>query len=127
LQEAVESITEETGAAVTVRGTYVPPNKETPEGEKKLFLYIDADSEVKVRLFVKCFIVCLIGVFIKYLLFIYLLVIYCFIDWYFKFKLIWYIIICLTLFRYIDWCLILLLICLYLFVNCFIVCLFGVL
>jgi ATP-dependent RNA helicase DDX46/PRP5 len=36
-KEAVESITEETGAAVTVRGTYVPPNKETPEGEKKTF------------------------------------------------------------------------------------------
>ncbi|KAJ2074970.1 pre-mRNA processing RNA-helicase [Coemansia sp. S155-1] len=43
--EALSQIIEQTGAAITTRGIYVPPGKPTPEGERRLYLSIESDSE----------------------------------------------------------------------------------
>lgn len=45
-RETLAQIIEQTGAAITTRGLFVPPGKSMPEnGERKLYLYIEADNE----------------------------------------------------------------------------------
>lgn len=41
-------IQEYCGAAITVRGQYVLPGKQPPEGIRKLYIVVEADSERKV-------------------------------------------------------------------------------
>ena len=48
LQEALAQIGEYSEAGVSVRGSYYPPGKEPKEGDKKLFLAIEATSELAV-------------------------------------------------------------------------------
>ncbi|KAJ2900336.1 pre-mRNA processing RNA-helicase, partial [Coemansia aciculifera] len=43
--ETLLQVIEHTGAAITTRGIYVPPGKPVPEGERKLYLSIESDSE----------------------------------------------------------------------------------
>ncbi|KAJ2726777.1 pre-mRNA processing RNA-helicase [Coemansia sp. Benny D115] len=44
-RETLTQIIEQTGAAITTRGIFVPPGKPVPEGERKLYLTIESDSE----------------------------------------------------------------------------------
>lgn len=48
-RDALASISEYAEAGITVRGTYVLPNKEPPAGEQKLYLAIEATSELAVQ------------------------------------------------------------------------------
>ncbi|GIL79866.1 hypothetical protein Vretifemale_9037 [Volvox reticuliferus] len=48
-RETMNQINELTGAALTVRGTYVPPGRPTPEGERKLYLLIEGPTEGHVK------------------------------------------------------------------------------
>lgn len=48
LQEALAQISEYSEAGITVRGTYVPPGKSPPEGERKLYLAIESTSDIAV-------------------------------------------------------------------------------
>lgn len=48
LQEALALISEYSEAGITVRGTYVPPGKTPPEGERKLYLAIESSQELAV-------------------------------------------------------------------------------
>lgn len=48
-QEALAQICEYSEAGITVRGTFVPPKKEPPEGERKLYLAIEATSEMAIQ------------------------------------------------------------------------------
>ncbi len=48
LQEALAQICEYSEAGITVRGTYFPPNKEPKEGERKLYLAIEATAELSI-------------------------------------------------------------------------------
>eukprot|EP01119_Soliformovum_irregulare_P010096 TRINITY_DN2468_c0_g1_i1.p1 TRINITY_DN2468_c0_g1~~TRINITY_DN2468_c0_g1_i1.p1 ORF type:complete len:779 (-),score=263.67 TRINITY_DN2468_c0_g1_i1:26-2362(-) len=48
-KEAMHAITDWTGAAITARGTYVPPGRNAPPGERKLFLYIEGPDATSVR------------------------------------------------------------------------------
>lgn len=41
-------ISEYSEAGITVRGTYVPPGKSPPEGERKLYLAIESSQELAV-------------------------------------------------------------------------------
>lgn len=47
-KEALAQISEYSEAGLTVRGTYVPPGKPVPEGERKLYLAIESCSELAV-------------------------------------------------------------------------------
>lgn len=47
-KEALAQISEYSEAGLTVRGTYVPPGKQPPEGERKLYLAIESCSELAV-------------------------------------------------------------------------------
>lgn len=47
-QEALALISEYSEAGITVRGTYVPPGKSPPEGERKLYLAIESSQELAV-------------------------------------------------------------------------------
>lgn len=47
-QEALAQICEYSEAGITVRGTYILPNKEPKEGERKLYLGIEATNELAV-------------------------------------------------------------------------------
>lgn len=47
-QEALALISEYSEAGITVRGTYVPPGKNPPEGERKLYLAIESSQELAV-------------------------------------------------------------------------------
>ena len=49
LQEALAQIQEYSEAGITVRGTYFPPNKEPKEGERKLYLAIEATAELSIQ------------------------------------------------------------------------------
>ncbi|KAJ1926219.1 pre-mRNA processing RNA-helicase, partial [Linderina pennispora] len=49
-RETLSRIIEQTGAAITTRGVFVPQGKTAPEGERKLYLSIEADSERAVEL-----------------------------------------------------------------------------
>jgi ATP-dependent RNA helicase DDX46/PRP5 len=48
-KEALAQISEYSDAGITVRGTYFPPNKPVPEGERKLFLAIESTKELAVQ------------------------------------------------------------------------------
>lgn len=48
-KEALAQISEYSEAGLTVRGTYVPPGKNPPEGERKLYLAIESCSELSVQ------------------------------------------------------------------------------
>ncbi|KAG2501579.1 hypothetical protein HYH03_000084 [Edaphochlamys debaryana] len=48
-RETMNQINELTGAALTVRGTFVPPGRPVPEGERKLFLLIEGPTEGHVK------------------------------------------------------------------------------
>ena len=43
-RETVRDVADLTGAAITTRGVYVPPGHRLPEGERKLYLLIQARS-----------------------------------------------------------------------------------
>ncbi|XP_048480001.1 probable ATP-dependent RNA helicase DDX46 isoform X1 [Plutella xylostella] len=47
-KEALAQISEYSEAGITVRGTYVPPGKNPPEGERKLYLAIESSQELAV-------------------------------------------------------------------------------
>lgn len=47
-KEALAQISEYSEAGLTVRGTFVPPGKSVPEGERKLYLAIESCSELAV-------------------------------------------------------------------------------
>lgn len=47
-KEALAQISEYSEAGITVRGTYYPPGKNPPEGERKLFLAIESTNELAV-------------------------------------------------------------------------------
>jgi hypothetical protein len=47
-QEALAQISEYSEAGITVRGIYIPPGKNPPEGERKLFLAIESTNELAV-------------------------------------------------------------------------------
>lgn len=48
-KEALAQISEYSEAGLTVRGTFVPPGKNPPEGERKLYLAIESCSELSVQ------------------------------------------------------------------------------
>ena len=48
-REALAQISEYSDAGITVRGTYFPPGKAVPEGERKLFLAIESTNEMSVQ------------------------------------------------------------------------------
>lgn len=48
-KEALAQISEYSDAGITVRGTYFPPGKSVPEGERKLFLAIESTNEMSVQ------------------------------------------------------------------------------
>ena len=48
-KDALHAITEFTGAAVTTRGSFVPPGKNPMPGERKLYLYIEGPDVTSVR------------------------------------------------------------------------------
>lgn len=48
-KEALAQISEYSEAGLTVRGTFVPPGKTPPEGERKLYLAIESCSELSVQ------------------------------------------------------------------------------
>lgn len=47
-QEALAQICEYSEAGITVRGSYILPNKEPKEGERRLYLGIEATNELAV-------------------------------------------------------------------------------
>ncbi|KNC84514.1 hypothetical protein SARC_03260 [Sphaeroforma arctica JP610] len=50
-KEAVLDLQEYSGAAITIRGIFYAPGKKVPaDGERKLFLFIEADSERKIQI-----------------------------------------------------------------------------
>ncbi len=49
LQEALGQICDYSEAGITVRGTYVNPGKEPKDGERKLYLAIEATSERAIQ------------------------------------------------------------------------------
>ncbi|KAJ1837937.1 pre-mRNA processing RNA-helicase, partial [Coemansia sp. RSA 2708] len=48
-RETLSQVIEQSGAAITMRGIFVPPGKPVPEGERKLHLSIEADTERAVE------------------------------------------------------------------------------
>ncbi|KAJ2455852.1 pre-mRNA processing RNA-helicase [Coemansia sp. RSA 2336] len=48
-RETLSQIIEQSGAAITMRGIFVPPGKPVPAGERKLYLSIEADTERAVE------------------------------------------------------------------------------
>ncbi|XP_046847023.1 LOW QUALITY PROTEIN: probable ATP-dependent RNA helicase DDX46 [Xenia sp. Carnegie-2017] len=49
-KDTLSQITEYSEAAVTVRGTYVAPGTQPPEGERKIYLYIEGPTERAVQI-----------------------------------------------------------------------------
>ncbi|KAJ3290332.1 pre-mRNA processing RNA-helicase [Borealophlyctis nickersoniae] len=47
-KEQISQITEISGAAITTRGTYFPPGKQPGPGERKLYLFIEGDSQLVI-------------------------------------------------------------------------------
>ncbi|KAG1460798.1 hypothetical protein G6F56_005865 [Rhizopus delemar] len=47
-KDQISQITEVTGAAITTRGTFFPTGKQPTGGERKLYLFIEGDSEMVV-------------------------------------------------------------------------------
>lgn len=48
LQETLTQIQEYADVGMTVRGTYVQPGKQPPEGDRKLFLSIESTNELAI-------------------------------------------------------------------------------
>lgn len=48
-KDAVSALMEMTGAALTVKGEYIPPGRAPKEGQRKLYIRIDADNEAAVE------------------------------------------------------------------------------
>ncbi|OQR70356.1 putative ATP-dependent RNA helicase DDX46-like [Tropilaelaps mercedesae] len=48
-KEAIAQIAEYSEAGLTVRGTYFPPGREPPDGERKLFIAIESHDELSVQ------------------------------------------------------------------------------
>jgi ATP-dependent RNA helicase DDX46/PRP5 len=48
-KDALAAITEWTGAAVTTRGSYIPPGRNPSLGERKLYLFIEAPDLSSVK------------------------------------------------------------------------------
>jgi ATP-dependent RNA helicase DDX46/PRP5 len=48
-KENMNRVMEYSGAAVTVRGTYVPSGKQPPDNDRKLFLFIEGDTQNAVE------------------------------------------------------------------------------
>ncbi|KAG0182681.1 pre-mRNA processing RNA-helicase [Apophysomyces sp. BC1034] len=48
-KEQISQITEISGAAITTRGTFFPPGKQPGPNERKLYLFIEGDSELVVE------------------------------------------------------------------------------
>ena len=48
-QEALAQICEYSEAGITVRGTYFPPGKQPKEEERKLYLAIEATSDINIQ------------------------------------------------------------------------------
>ena len=48
-KEALAQISEYSDAGITVRGTYYPPVKTVPKGDRKLFLAIESTNELSVQ------------------------------------------------------------------------------
>ncbi|KAI8145058.1 P-loop containing nucleoside triphosphate hydrolase protein [Fennellomyces sp. T-0311] len=48
-KEQISQITEVSGAAITTRGTFFPPGKQPGPNERKLYLFIEGDSELVVE------------------------------------------------------------------------------
>ncbi|KAI7899950.1 P-loop containing nucleoside triphosphate hydrolase protein [Cokeromyces recurvatus] len=48
-KEQISQITEISGAAITTRGSYFPPGKQPTGNERKLYLFIEGDSEMVVE------------------------------------------------------------------------------
>lgn len=48
-QDQISQITEVTGAAITTRGTFFPAGKQPTGNERKLYLFIEGDSEMVVE------------------------------------------------------------------------------
>lgn len=48
-KDALHAITEWTGAAITTRGSYVPPGRNPTPGERKLYLFIEGPDATSVR------------------------------------------------------------------------------
>ena len=48
-KEALAQISKYSDAGITVRGTYYPPGKTVPEGDRKLFLAIESTNELSVQ------------------------------------------------------------------------------
>lgn len=49
LQEALNQICDYSEAGITVRGTYYPSGKEPKEGDRKLYLGIEATNELAIQ------------------------------------------------------------------------------
>ena len=49
MQEALAQICEYSEAGITVRGTYFPPGKAPKEEERKLYLAIEATSDMAIQ------------------------------------------------------------------------------
>ncbi|KAJ3096338.1 pre-mRNA processing RNA-helicase [Phlyctochytrium planicorne] len=47
-KEQITQITEMSGAAVTTRGTFFPPGKQPAAGERKLFLFIEGETQLSI-------------------------------------------------------------------------------
>jgi len=48
-RDTVNMIGETTGAALITKGVYVPPGKQPPEGERKIYLLIEGPTELAVK------------------------------------------------------------------------------
>ena len=48
-RETINNIAELTGAAVITKGVFVPPGKNPPEGERKIYLLIEGPTEAAVK------------------------------------------------------------------------------
>ena len=48
-KKVLDEILERTGVAVISRGNYIPPGKKLEPGERKLYLLIEADTELAVK------------------------------------------------------------------------------
>lgn len=46
IQECIGQVQEYADVGISVKGSYYPPNKEPKDGERKLFLFIEARSEL---------------------------------------------------------------------------------
>eukprot|EP00966_Prymnesium_polylepis_P047390 1096921-Prymnesium_polylepis.1 len=48
-RDSLQAIQEWTKVAITTKGTYYPPGRNAPPGERKLFMVIEGESEEAVK------------------------------------------------------------------------------